>query len=137
MKRSRDIAKSLVVAGLLIAAGAAISAPARAGQNAGSPAPSASDATAEWASLDAASMSELAGGTAGTDFGIVIDDIQLNASNTTATVAGNTISGFDTGQAFGNSMSDIHGFGNTMVINTGVLTMSNSVNVNVSVDMAR
>jgi hypothetical protein len=34
-------------------------------------------------------------------------------------------------------MSDIHGFGNTMVVNTGVLTMSNSVNVNVSVDMAR
>ncbi len=133
MKRSRDIARPLVVLGLLVSAG-----PANAGSaHVAPPAPLASDTTADWATLDAVSMSKLAGGSAGTDFGIVVDDIQLNASNTTTTLAGNTISGFDTGQAFGNSMSDIHGFGNTMVVNTGVLTMSNSVNVNVSVDMAR
>lgn len=132
MKRSRDIARPLVVFGLLIAAGAANADPAQA-----VPQPLVSDVTADWTSLDNSSMSELAGGTAGTEFGIVIDDIQLNASNTTTTVAGNTISGFDTGHALGNSMADIHGFGNTMVVNTGVLTMSNSVNVNVSVDMAR
>lgn len=68
---------------------------------------------------------------------MVLDDIQLNASNTTTTMTGNTISGFTSGAAVANAMSDIHGFGNTMVVNTGVLTMSNSVNVNVSVDMSR
>lgn len=95
------------------------------------------DTVAAWAAMAPAELAGTSGGTRGFDLGIVIDDIQVNAPQTSTTVAGNTITGFDTGEAVGNLMSDIHGFGNTMVVNTGVLTMSNSVNVNVTVDMAR
>ena len=131
MKRSRDgIGPSAVLALLLTAL--AMGQPAHA--QSGSP---AGDATAAWKAMETTDLAGLAAGPRGLDIGIVVDDIQLNASNTTTTVAGNTISGFDTGDAIGNLMSDIHGFGNTMVVNTGVLTMSNSVNVNVSVDMSR
>lgn len=131
MKRSRKSTGPFAALALLLTA-LAVGQPALA--QSGSP---AGDATAAWEAMEATDLAGLAGGTRGLDLGIVVDDIQLNASNTTTTVAGNTISGFDTGDAIGNLMSDIHGFGNTMVVNTGVLTMSNSVNVNVSVDMSR
>ncbi len=130
MKRSRKNSGLLVLALLLAAAADVQAAHAQ-------PASPAGDATAAWEAMATPDLAGLAGGTRGFDLGIVVDDIQLNASNTNTTVAGNTISGFDTGDAVGNLMSEIHGFGNTMVVNTGVLTMSNSVNVNVSVDMAR
>lgn len=131
MKRSRTFTGRLVASAMLLAAFASAH-PAHA-----QPAPPAGDAAAAWEAMARSDLAGLAGGTRGFDLGIVVDDIQLNSSNTTTTVAGNTISGFDTGEAVGNLMSDIHGFGNTMVVNTGVLTMSNSVNVNVTVDMAR
>lgn len=127
MKRSRIRAGALVAAGLLAAT------PATA-----EPTPaSAGDAGDKWEAMAIDDLAGLAGGSRGVDLGIVLDDLQLNASNTTTTMTGNTISGFNSGAALGNAMSDIHGFGNTMVVNTGVLTMSNSVNVNVSVDMSR
>lgn len=127
MKRSRTRTGALVAAGLLAAS------PAVAG-----PAPvMAGDAGGSWEVMGGGDLAGLAGGSRGVDLGIVLDDLQLNASNTTATMSGNTISGITSGAALGNVMSDIHGFGNTMVVNTGVLTMSNSVNVNVSVDMSR
>ncbi len=127
MKRSHNAAGALALAALLAAA------PAGAEQ---APAP-ADDAGDRWEAMATEDLSGLAGGSRGVDLGIVLDDLQLNASSTTASMNGNTISGFASGAAAGNVMSDIHGFGNTMVVNTGVLTMSNSVNVNVSVDMGR
>jgi hypothetical protein len=127
MKRSRNLPGLLFGAGLLAAVPAAAEQP---------PTP-AGDAGGRWEAMATDDLAGLAGGSRGVDLGIVLDDLQLNASTTSATMSGNTISGFTSGAALGNAMSDIHGFGNTMVVNTGVLTMSNSVNVNVSVDMAR
>lgn len=127
MKRSRTRLGALAAAGLL-AASPAIAEPA--------PAPEGT-AGDSWEAMASGDLAGSAGGSRGVDLGIVLDDLQLNASNTTATMTGNTISGFASGAAVGNVMSDIHGFGNTMVVNTGVLTMSNSVNVNVSLDMTR
>lgn len=127
MKRSRTRLGALAAAGLL-AASPAIAEPA--------PAPEGTTGDS-WERVASGDLAGLAGGSRGVDLGIVLDDLQLNASNTTATMTGNTISGFASGAAVGNVMSDIHGFGNTMVVNTGVLTMSNSVNVNVSLDMTR
>jgi hypothetical protein len=127
MKRSRNPAAAVAVAGLLAAAPAMAEPPTA----------SAGGADDRWEAMATDDLAGLAGGSRGVDLGIVLDDLQLNASSTTATMNGNTISGFTSGAAVGNAMSDIHGFGNTMVVNTGVLTMSNSVNVNVSLDMAR
>jgi hypothetical protein len=126
MKRSRNHIGPLAALALLLAA-PAYAQPTAPGDQLGS----------AWEAMPASDLAALAGGSRGFDLGIVVDDIQLNASNTSATVAGNTISGINSGAAWANAMSDIHGFGNTMVVNTGVLTMSNSVNVNVTVDMAR
>lgn len=131
MKRSRKHTGPLVALALLLVAATPVP-----GAQAQQVAP-VSDAAAAWEAMGTADLAGMAGGTRGFDLGIVVDDIQLNASNTSTTVVGNTISGFDSGEAVGNLMSDIHGFGNTMVVNTGVLSMSNSVNVNVSVDMSR
>lgn len=141
MKRSRKTVRSLLAAALFAAAVAPVQ-PAQATPAQGQPVPAEAGSTVKtaagaWETMATADLAGMSGGTRGFDLGIVVDDIQLNASNTTTTVAGNTIAGFDTGEAVGNLMSDIHGFGNTMVVNTGVLTMSNSVNVNVTVDMAR
>jgi hypothetical protein len=127
MKRSRTRAAAILATALL-AAGPALAEPTPA------PGPGAGEA---WTAMAGDDLAGHAGGSRGTDLGAVLDDLQLNASNTTATMTGNTIAGFASGAALGNAMSDIHGFGNTMVVNTGVLTMSNSVNVNVSVDMSR
>ncbi|MBL8660199.1 MAG: hypothetical protein JNM75_10645 [Rhodospirillales bacterium] len=131
MKRPRKYRRALAVLALCVAAAAhgraALAQPATPGP----------DAAAAWEAMATTDLAGLAGGSRGFDLGIVVDDVQLNASNTSTTVAGNTISGIASGDAVGNLMSEIHGFGNTMVVNTGVLTMSNSVNVNVSVDMAR
>jgi hypothetical protein len=127
MKRSRTRAAAVVTAGLL-AAGPAIAEPTQA---------PAGGSGEPWAAMASDDLAGLAGGSRGAELGAVLDDLQLNASNTTSAMTGNTIAGFASGAAIGNAMSDIHGFGNTMVVNTGVLTMSNSVNVNVSVDMSR
>jgi hypothetical protein len=127
MKRSRTRAAAILATAPL-AAGPALAEPTPA------PGPGAGEA---WTAMAGDDLAGHAGGSRGTDLGAVLDDLQLNASNTTATMTGNTIAGFASGAALGNAMSDIHGFGNTMVVNTGVLTMSNSVNVNVSVDMSR
>jgi len=130
MKRPRSHSRPLIKLAVLVFALAHIQ-PAYAQPSPGD------NAVAAWDAMAPADLAGTSGGTRGFDLGIVIDDIQVNAPQTKTTVAGNTITGFDTGEAVGNLMSDIHGFGNTMVVNTGVLTMSNSVNVNVTVDMAR
>ncbi|MCU0895151.1 MAG: hypothetical protein MUD06_12685 [Rhodospirillales bacterium] len=127
MQRSRTRTAAALAAGLL-ATSPALAEPA--------PAPGGAAGEA-WTAMAGDDLAGLAGGSRGVELGAVLDDLQLNASNTTATMTGNTIAGFTSGAALGNAMSDIHGFGNTMVVNTGVLTMSNSVNVNVSVDMSR
>ncbi|MCU0893315.1 MAG: hypothetical protein MUD06_03175 [Rhodospirillales bacterium] len=127
MKCTRTRAAVVLAAGLLAASGALAE-----------PAPALGGATGQaWTAMAGDDLAGHAGGSRGVELGAVLDDLQLNASNTTATMTGNTIAGFASGAALGNAMSDIHGFGNTMVVNTGVLTMSNSVNVNVSVDMSR
>jgi hypothetical protein len=110
MKRSRTHAAAVVAAGLL-AASPAIAEPA--------PAPRATDEA--WAAMAGDDLAKHAGGSRGIELGAVLDDLQLNASTTTATMTGNTIAGFASGAALGNAMSDIHGFGNTMVVNTGVV----------------
>jgi hypothetical protein len=129
MNRLQNIAFLLTCAGLLAASPDAAHADQAADTAAQDP--------AVWAKLQTPELAEEAGGSQSFNLGSVVDDIQLNNSTTVTTMQGNTISGFAAGSALGNSMSDVHGVGNTMVVNTGVLTMSNSVNLNVTVDMVR
>lgn len=79
----------------------------------------------------------LAGGAESPLLGIAIDDLQLTQSTTVAAMNGNLLNNFVTGAAFNNVMANVEGIGNTMVVNTGVLTMSNSVNLNLILNMSR
>lgn len=81
-------------------------------------------------------LAELSGGTNTPQLGIAIDDLQLIQSTTVTSMTGNLLNDFTTGAAFNNVMSDVGGVGNTMVVNTGVLTMSNSVNLNLILNMS-
>lgn len=81
-------------------------------------------------------LASLSGGADTAPLGVAIDDLQLTQSTTAATMAGNLLSDFTTGAAVNNVMSNVEGIGNTMVVNTGVLTMSNSVNLNLILNMS-
>ncbi len=81
-------------------------------------------------------LASLSGGADTAPLGVAIDDLQLTQSTTVATMAGNLLSDFTTGAAVNNVMSNVEGIGNTMVVNTGVLTMSNSVNLNLILNMS-
>ncbi len=86
--------------------------------------------------VDPVELAALSGGAETPALGIAIDDLQLTQSTTVSSMTGNALSNFTTGAALNNVMSNVEGIGNTMVVNTGVLTMSNSVNLNLILNMS-